>query len=502
MFRRKITRKLTFIAALFLVLLICSMIMIQFMVVSRSYTVTEYTRERIDFLIEGSGFFVDNRLSVWWENIEAGRKVLNNYAKENSTYCLILDEKFEIAAQSDNISELQPSYLDYIKKVAEDGNHTLDIGRFRIQNSLHLPSKYVGFYKTIFSPNQQVDTLEVNYFVVITEEVYTSGQMKLFWQYGISLFLIAVFVSVVLAAFFSSLVTRPVLKLRDTAMQMAELDFSKKCSYRGKDELGDLAESLNFLSGKIDSTMGQLREANEKLKDDLTVQQKIDRMRKDFIASVSHEFKTPLTLIRGYLEMMEEQRLPEHERQNAQTVMIGEIDRLNKMVQNLLELSRLESEDYCLDTSCFDLVWLLEETVKKARPMFLESQVQFSMELPPNPVMTEADRDRIGQVVLNFLSNAARYTPEGGRAAMFCTVEMDCVWVTVRSDGVFIEEDHLRHMWEPYYRIEKSRARKSGGTGLGLSICREILEKHGSVYGAENRKEGICFFFALKISSD
>ena len=337
-------------------------------------------------------------------------------------------------------------------------------------------------------------------FVAITKEVYTDQNYAVMKTYSGYLFGIVAIVAIALSAVFSHLVTKPVLKIRDTAAHMISMDFTQKCDYKARDELGDLADSLNGLAEKLKDTIGQLQEANEKLQNDLNVQLEIDRMRKNFIASVTHEFKTPLTLIRGYLEMMEDHRLPSHEIQSAETIMIGEIDQLDKLVLNLLDLSRLESDTHELNQENFNSSELLKQIAGKCSVVIREKDINLCLKCGGDPTAVYADRRGIEQVITNFLSNAIKNTPAQGTIILKSENEKDLVKITVFNEGPHIEETDMGRIWDQFYRTDQSRTRKTGGSGLGLAICREILEKHGSYYCAENVEGGVQFFFTLKIS--
>lgn len=271
--------------------------------------------------------------------------------------------------------------------------------------------------------------------------------------------------------------------MKDAASYMTRLDFSHLCDYRAKDELGDFASSLNFLASSLNDTIGQLNEANRKLQKDLDVQKEIERFRKEFISSVSHEFKTPLTLLRGYVEMMKDHRLPETEMQEAEETMIAEIDKLDRMVQELLELSCLESETYELKRSSFDVDELLREIAQRCVPVFQEKNRELCLECHAGYSEVYADRVRIEQVITNFLSNALKNTVEGGRIVLASENMEDEVEISVFNEGQHIEEDDMQRIWEPSYMADRSRNRKRGGTGLGLSICREALKNMGVALG-------------------
>lgn len=514
MFRNKIARKLTLLVATSLVLLIGIVIAAQFLIISRNYMTTEYNQERVSPLFEDI-YPLMKRYQTAQGDSNQILSALNSYAQGNRCCCLILNKNYEIEQTSYNINTLNRSYLDYVQKMFRSGqintnlNHTYANSDqifpntdqiFRILNFFHMPTRYIGIYYPIYLTNEETGLQEKSTFVAITKEVYTDENYTILMKYSGYLFGIIAIFAIALSIVFSRLVTKPVLKIRDTAAHMISMDFTQKCDYKAHDELGDLAGSINCLAEKLNDTIGQLQDANGKLQKDLNLQLEIDRKRKNFIASVSHEFKTPLTLIRGYLEMMEDHRLPVEEIQSAETLMIGEIDQLDKLVLDLLNLSHLESDAYELNQENFNCSELMNQIAQKYDIVIREQKIHLCLKCEADPDSVCADRRGIEQVISNFLSNAIKNTPEQGTIILKSENEKDLVKISVFNEGSHIEEADLVRIWDQFYRTDQSRNRKTGGTGLGLTICREILEKHGSLYGAENADGGVRFFFTLKIS--
>ncbi|MEA4832739.1 MAG: HAMP domain-containing sensor histidine kinase [Oscillospiraceae bacterium] len=512
MFRNKITRKLTLLVATSLVLLIGIVIAAQFLIISRNYMTTEYNQERVSRLFKDIYPLIKRYQTAQGDSNQI-LSALNDYARENRCCCLILNKSYEIEQTSYNIDMLNRSYLDYVQKWFRSGQHDTNLDQtyansdqifpnshqiFQILNFFHMPTRYIGIYYPIYIANEETGLQEKSTFVAITKEVYINENYTILMKYSGYLFGIIAIVAIVLSIVFSRLVTRPVLKIRDAAAHMIGMDFTQKCDYKAHDELGDLASSINYLAEKLNEAIKQLNEANGKLQSDLNAQLEIDRMRKSFIASASHELKTPLTLIRGYLEMMEDHRLPADELKNAEAIMIGEIDQLDKLVLDLLDLSRLESDAYELHQENFNSSELLNQITEKCSVVIRKQKINLCLKCEADPSDVRADRHGIEQVITNFLSNAIKNTPENGTIVVKSENEKDLIKISVFNEGSHINEIDLARIWDPFYRTDQSRARKTGGTGLGLTICREILEKHGCSYGAENIEGGVMFFFTLK----
>ena len=502
MFQRKITRKLTLLVSAFFIFLMGLAIAAQFFVVSRTYMTTEGTKLHTNTLtLEALYFEEDHIAEIHKKDFESMRESLERIAKEYDAFCFILDGKScDIIISSGNASQMRHSYVasmqSFIKKNYPSMESYIDRA-FRIHGFLGLPTQYTGICYPLYLEAKDPMTTEHYYLVLITKEVYANENVEVLLRYSAVLFGIVACISVILAFAFSVFVTRPILKMKDAAAHMIQLDFSHPCSYKSKDELGELSDSLNFLSDSLNKTISQLHDANRKLQKDLDLQQEIDRMRKEFVSSVSHEFKTPLTLLRGYVEMMDDKRLPESELQGARETMISEIDKLDRLVLELLDLSRLESGLYEPLWKGFDIHALMQDIAQKCVLMFRDRNVSLRLDCRAALPEVMADRIRIEQVIMNFLSNAAKNTPNGGCVTLASENQGSAVRISVFNEGSHVNEADLQRIWEPFYMADQSRNRKKGGTGLGLSICREILKKHDSSFGVENAEGGIRFFFTL-----
>lgn len=503
MLKGKITLKLFLIVTCSLVFLVGIVIAAQFFIVSRLYLTTEYTKEREKALFDGSNFIVD---SYNYDNYiqmdkEINVNMLNQYANGYTAYCFITDKSGMIKYKSDNISELNKIYIDNIEKMLQDSNTISNTNNtFRINGFFNIPSKYKAVFRSLSHNDFGILKKEdKEYFVAVTKEVYTNENYLILRKYSIYLFIIVVILGIILSVIFSYIITRPILKIRDAAVRMTSLDFTHKCNYSSKDEIGELSASLNFLSEKLNGTINQLEEANEKLKGDLDVQREIDQLRKNFIADVSHEFKTPLTLIRGFNEVIVTKKIQGDELQEAQNIIMNEVDRMDKLVEELLDLAKLESSAYELHEIEFDCNEFLNTVAEKYSIIMEEHNINFYREINDKNVFVFADKSRIEQVVMNFINNAMFNTPKYGDIILKLESQKQFVSISVFNQGSHIEETEIDKIWDKFYRTDRSRSKKTGGTGLGLAICKQILDKHKSLYGAENVDDGVRFYFTLKL---
>ena len=211
---------------------------------------------------------------------------------------------------------------------------------------------------------------------------------------------------------------------------------------------------------------------------DITELKRLEQIRKDFVANVSHELKTPITSIKGFSETLLDGALHDEETlRSFLTIILNESNRLQLLIQELLHLSKMEQQVIELKLEAVDLVPLIEEIGMMLSTRMQAKQITFEMKAPAQ-VFIEGDQPRIKQVFINLISNAVNYTPVGGKVDVIVKEEIDFVTVTIHDNGIGIENKELPRIFERFYRVDKARSRDSGGTGLGLSIVKHILEIH------------------------
>ncbi len=233
---------------------------------------------------------------------------------------------------------------------------------------------------------------------------------------------------------------------------------------------------------------------------DVTQQVKNETMRKEFVANVSHELRTPITNIRSYAETLAENPdLPPDTTASFLGVILSESDRMTHIVQDLLTLSRFDSGHSELNLTTFPFAGLLEESCQAMRIEAQRRGHTLRLEGTGGLPAIRADRERISQVVMNVLSNAIKYTPDGGRIVLTAGCTTDRVWLEVADNGIGIPPEDRDRIFERFYRVDKARSRESGGTGLGLSIAQEIVRQHqGSLTLVDRPGPGTTLRLELK----
>jgi len=329
----------------------------------------------------------------------------------------------------------------------------------------------------------------------VNEAASVIEQLYLYFSIG------ALFFSTILAFFYSNLVTKPLVSINKAATKMAHLDFSEKCNIGSQDEIGNVAASLNFLSENLDHALTSLRAANAKLEEDIKKERNLENMRKEFIASVSHELKTPLSLIDGYATGLKDDVFVGKERDYYLDIIVDEARKMGRLVSDMLDLSQLESGSFKLTREEFVLTDLIRFTFKKYETLIEEKPAALVVDLIEN-VRIYADWNRMEQVITNFITNALRHVNENGTITVRM-VNKECkVSVEIENTGSSIPENEIEKIWDKFYKVDKSGSKKLSGTGIGLSIVKKILLLHEYPFGVENTENGVKFYFVLHQQND
>ena len=295
-------------------------------------------------------------------------------------------------------------------------------------------------------------------------------------------------------------ITSPILQLANLSEKMSSLDFDAKYTGSEQDEIGVLGNSMNQLSDTLKDTIGQLRSANESLQRDIEEKVKVDEMRKDFIANVSHELKTPIALIQGYAEGLTEGMAEDPESRDYYCeVIMDEANKMNKMVRQLLNLTALEFGNDDLQLEQFDLTELIRGVINSAGILIQQKEAKVKLECYDS-IRVYGDEFKIEEVITNYLNNALNHLD--GEKEIVITAEENGTeaLVTVFNTGQNIPEEDIPNLWTKFFKVDKAHTREYGGSGIGLSIVKAIMDSHHKSCGVRNVKGGVEFWFTLDCS--
>jgi signal transduction histidine kinase len=292
--------------------------------------------------------------------------------------------------------------------------------------------------------------------------------------------LAAMLVALALSLVFSRNVIAPVSAMSQATQRIADGRYDERVQVYGRDELAQLATRFNKMAERLDQ---------------------VESMRRRLIGDVSHELRTPLTAIKGSMEGLMDGVLPATDETYQQ--IHAEADRLNRLVDDLQELSRVEARAYQLDIRSLDVSALIQTVTKRLAPHFESKQISLDLELASNLPHILADEDRAVQILTNLTGNALQYTPESGRIIISAKRFNSEVQISINDTGIGIPPEHLSNIFDRFYRVDKSRSRQSGGgSGIGLTIARSLIEAHGGRIWVESagQGEGSTFTFTLPIA--
>lgn len=301
-------------------------------------------------------------------------------------------------------------------------------------------------------------------------------QYTVYWLIGSVIFLLIVLT--IGNKWIKSLV-KPLIEMKTAAQEFAEGNFSTRISHHDDDEIGQLANTFNEMAESI---------------------QKEDEQRKEFLANVSHELRTPLSHIKGYMEAIQMGIVSEEDVYKYQQIIVRESMRMERLVDDLLDLAKLESKEFSLKTAPISLAQTVEEAVEKIKPKMIEKDIDLECKLDYE-LIVEADTERLEQALLNILDNAIRYTNQKGKISITLQKEASAsALLTIEDSGSGIPKEDLKKVTERFYRVNKARTRKEGGTGLGLSIVENLIKLHnGTLHIDSNFGKGTIVVIRLPL---
>lgn len=313
---------------------------------------------------------------------------------------------------------------------------------------------------------------------------------------------LVVIVGIFIMFFVSNQYTKPILRLAKHAQDMQKLNFSSRYEDNRSDEIGVLGNSMNALSDKLEETISELKTANNELQLDLQRRSEQEQMRQEFLANVSHELKTPIALIQGYAEGLQENVNDDPEsREFYCEVIVDEADKMNKMVKRLLSLNQLEFGNGQVHLEHFDLNSVLDSVINSSNILFRQKGATLSCLRSEEPVMVWADEYMIEEVLMNYVSNALNHVKYENKIEIKMIQEEGIVRTSVFNTGDPIPEEDIDKIWSKFYKVDKAHTREYGGNGIGLSIVKAVMEAHNQKYGVRNYDNGVEFWFELDIKS-
>ena len=373
----------------------------------------------------------------------------------------MLNKDITIGEMTINISE-DPTYI--INNIKKENPY-----------SITLYSQYTGAEMLLYG--KQVKSNLANYYLLLNTplepiESYIDFILNQYLYVGV----IVVLIALVVAFFLARNISAPIVKMKDEANKLAQGDYDVKFETVSFSEINELAATLD--------------DATEKLS-------KVNDLRKDLVANVSHDIKTPLTMIKAYAEMIKDISGDDPVKRNEHLdVILEETEYLNKLVTDMSELSKLQSGVLEVKRENFDMKACVDKVVLLLSQVIREKNVNLVLDL--DDCVAYADEIKISQVIYNFLSNALKYSNDNSKIIIRLRDSEEKIRLEVKDFGAGISEETLPYIWDRYYKVDKNFNRTVNSTGLGLAIAKAILEAHKAKYGVESTlNKGSTFYFEL-----
>lgn len=290
---------------------------------------------------------------------------------------------------------------------------------------------------------------------------------------------VAVLTAFLSVSYITGRITKPIIDMNATVLRFSKGAFNLRIPAQGQDEVAQLGKSFNLMADALNN---------------------LEQARRSFVANVSHELRSPLTSMRGFLEAMQDGTIPQEEAPKYLAIVIDENKRMTAMVNDLLDLARIESGQTVVHMGPFDINELIARTLLTFEARIDAAKIEVELDFSEEHCYVEADADQIAQVLRNLIDNAIKFTPGGGRLRLSTEPERKLVWVRVSDSGKGVAQEDIPYLFDRFYKAEKAHTPGSqSGTGLGLSIVKRIIEAHGQDISVESQPgQGTTFTFTLK----
>lgn len=367
-----------------------------------------------------------------------------------------------------------------------------------VKNNIFSNERYVTKANTINGLDEILlisEKVSNGYLIAITPLTEVNDVINTMDSYYIIIFIVAFLVVIFVSLLYSRYMTRPLVQMSSIAKKISECDFAYRYEVKSEDEIGVLGNSLNLISSNLEKSLSQLQETNKKLKKEMNIKKIQEEKRKELIANISHELKTPITIIQGSINGVKSGMYTEDMYED----ILEEINKMNELVKEMLEISKLESPTFVLNKEAFDLTSVFLKEKDKLKSIIKEKNLNIVFN-DFDEAIAFGDEKRINQVVTNLLTNAIKYTPEGEKIDVNISLNQDedRYVFNIENFGITLTKEEIEKIWDPFYRKEKSRNKRFGGTGLGLSIVKRILEIHNSEFGVESTSNSVKFYFTIQ----
>jgi signal transduction histidine kinase len=399
-----------------------------------------------------------------FNNLQNTVNVVNNSIKGD---IYVINTNREICAKS----SYEDKELDILKiGISEEDMELLKDGNVLAYKDEDRIKTY-KYFKPILNDNSFVGIVVINTPAKQTDSIIGKASV-IIWTV---IFITMAVTALTVGAFTRKFVVNPINEINKIANKLARGEIENRVRVENNDEIGELARSFNIMAEYLE---------------------RVDANRRDFISNVSHELRSPITSIKGFIAGILDGIISKDKENYYLNIVYEEITRLSRLVTDLLDISAMEDGKYSLNMEEIDINVLIKLCVANAESNFVKKGLKFEVFLEDKYKVVYADRDRIMQVITNLLDNAIKYSYDGGSVRIITKEKGNKIYVKIKNEGPILTKEELVRIWDRFYKADKSRTNKES-TGLGLSIVRSILTQHGEDIWAKNEKDGVNFTFTL-----
>lgn len=421
----------------------------------------------------------EDGINTYW--ITGIDKYATSYYEMTGSYVYIVDTQGQIrvcapdVANSDVVKNLKSELGNYFLPDVRQYLAVLDTGETLVNSG-----DYYGLYagtgsnwttiaKRLETVNEDGTTIPYGAVIISRPDLAVYVSRTTVVRYFMISVCAGLLLAIILTAFLTKRLMEPIESLKAGANAVSRGDFYGKIEYDGADDMGDLIQSFNSMTRSL-ATL-------EKNKD-------------DFIANVSHELRTPLTTIRGFIEGMLDGTIPKDRWEHYLTIVRDEVNRMNQLVNDQLQLARLQKGGAKVKQASFDINEMIRQEIIKNEKNIEDKHIEIVVEFEDEKQNVFAEEESIRRVIINLLNNAIKFTPDGGIITLGTLRKKKLVEIYVKDTGVGIREGEQEEIFDRYFKSDRSRGMDKAGTGLGLSICKGIVNAHQHDIIAENNKDG------------
>ncbi len=404
----------------------------------------------------------------------------------------------QLITQLENVSENEAPDIIYDFCLANQANVTLESKKGKTNYSFIDENKSLENKNQTYETETAVATLHFNnsnelYTLNATASARSINQITaLFIKLLPWILLLILAIASVGALFCTRFLTKPIIKISNISKRMSALDMTWHCDIDRTDEIGVLAASLNSMAQNLDTALTNLKTANDKLQADIDWERKQEKQRRDFFAAVSHELKTPITIIKGQLEGMVYNVGIYKDREQYLRHSLKTVKTMESLVKELLSVSKMETQGFRLELEEINISDMVSSCCRQIEGLAEDKEIAFHLSIETG-ITFYADKKLLAKALSNVMSNAVFHSPVGASVKVSLFRINDKGILTVENSGAHIGQEDIGQLFTPFFRVDKSHNRNTGGSGLGLYIVKTIFDLHRLTYHIENTDSGVKF---------